>query len=144
MKFKHHLNEQKHGSLHFSVTSVGNTRLFFLSADSALRQFFPPFTLFTDYLTIQVLNKNEVRKWFEDYRSCRTCWTATHFFVKEQVTKKKKKRINECAFKNNWFTQLLHLWLQSRLNDFTAFPPSDPLPQGKFWGENVREGVWQL
>lgn len=47
----------------------------------------PPFTLFTDYLTIQVLNKNEVRKWFEDYRSCRTCWTTN--FVKEQVTKKK-------------------------------------------------------
>lgn len=53
------------------------------------------FTLFTDYLTIQVLNKNEVRKWFEDYRSCRNMLNSNKFFVcvcvKEQVTKKENK-----------------------------------------------------
>lgn len=29
-------------------------------------------------------------------------------------------------------------WMISQLS-----PPSDPLPQGKFWGENMKEGVWQ-
>lgn len=48
------------------------------------------------------------------------------------------------AFKNNRFTQLLHLWLQSRLNDFTAFPPMAP-PSGKNigGGREMKEGVWQ-
>lgn len=115
----------KHGSLHFSVSTLGS-----FSVCSAL---FYPFTLFTDYLTIRVQNKNEVRKWFEDYRSCRTCWTATKYFVKEKVKKKM------CAFKNNQFNTALHLWLQSRLNDFTAFPPG--IPQGKQWRK--KRGVWQ-
>lgn len=85
MKFKHLFNEQT-WLTSFSVTSVSNTRLFF----SLLLTLptFSPITLFTDYLTIRVLNKNEVRKWFEDYRSCRTCRTATKYFVEEEVTKK--------------------------------------------------------
>lgn len=77
----------------------------------------PPFTLFTDYLTIQVLNKNEVRKWFEDYRSCRTCWTN---FVKEQVTKKSVhfKIIDLHSFcifgyKVGWFHSFPPPWLPS-------------------------------
>lgn len=83
--------KKKHGSLHFSVSSVCNTRFISLSlslsADSASLGPDPPprtplsFTLFTDYLTIQVLNKNEVRKWFEDYRSCRNMLNSNKFFL---------------------------------------------------------------
>lgn len=108
MKFKHHLNEQKKTWLTSFFCLVSATLGLFLSlslsADSASLGPAPPpprtplsFTLFTDYLTIQVLNKNEVRKWFEDYRSCRNMPNSNKFFVcvcvKEQVT---KKRINEC------------------------------------------------
>lgn len=43
----------------FSVTSVSNTRLYHLPS----LQLLP--LLFTDHLTIRVLNKNEVRKWLK-------------------------------------------------------------------------------
>lgn len=51
--------------------------------------------------------------------------------------KRKRKKIHECAFKNNQLTQLLHLWLQSRLNDFTAFPPL--APSGKTSGKKKKK-----
>lgn len=60
--------------------------------------------------TIHVLNKNEVRKWFQGYRSCKTPTDS----VKERGTKKKCVHL----FKKEGFTQLLHLWLQSELNRF--------------------------
>lgn len=43
----------------FSVTSVSNTRFSHVIAAAS------PVTLFTDHLTIRVLNKNEVRKWLK-------------------------------------------------------------------------------
>lgn len=119
----------KHGSLHISVTSVSNTRLFFSTRCCASP--LPPFTLFTDYLTIRVLNKNEVRKWFEDYRSCRTCWTATKIFC-EGGSNKKKVCISKSIY------TALHLWLQSMLNEFTASPPFHPLRKN-YGNTNVSE-----
>lgn len=92
----------------FSAASVGNTRVLLVFTEAALRP--PPTHAHTVHrlFTIHVLNKNEVRKWFQGYRSCRTSNS-----VKEQVTK------NKCVHvKKEGFTQLLHLWLQSGLNQF--------------------------
>lgn len=55
----------------------------------------------------------------------------------DKKKKRKRKKIHECAFKNNQLTQLLHLWLQSRLNDFTAFPPL--APSGKTSGKKKKK-----
>lgn len=126
----------KHGSLHISVTSVGNTRLFFSTCCCASFPSPPPlpspFTLFTDYLTIRVLNKNEVRKWFEDYRSCRTCWTATKIFCGGGSNKKKKRSVH---FKINLhsFASLVTKYVEW-FHSFTPplFPPP-PSPQEKQW-----------
>lgn len=69
----------------FSVASVGNTRVIFLSADSAVRHPLPPPPVYTVHrlFTIQVLNKNEVRKWFKGYRSCRMATNSVEERVKE-------------------------------------------------------------
>lgn len=82
MKFKHHLSEEKHGSLHFFLRLVSVTLGLFSSLLMLLCD--PPHTVHRLF-TIHVLNKNEVRKWFQGYRSCRTATNS----VKERVTKNK-------------------------------------------------------
>lgn len=117
MKFKHHLNEQN--MAHFILLWLVLVTLGYFTPLAVAHHYPPtppptsPFTLFTDYLTIRVLNKNEVRKWFEDYRSCRTCWTATKIFCEggsnkwepREKREKKRKEKGVCAFQNT-FTQL--------------------------------------
>lgn len=92
MKFKHHFNEQN--MAHFILgDECPKTPAFIFSPPTPtllwLNLFYPPpLTLFTDWLTTRVLNKNEVRKWFEGYT---TCWMATQIFC-DGVTKKKKRK----------------------------------------------------
>lgn len=112
MKFKHHLNEQN--MAHFILLWLVSVTLGYFTPLAVAHHYPPPppippsptspFTLFTDYLTIRVLNKNEVRKWFEDYRSCRTCWTATKIFCEGGSNKwePRRKRKKVCVhFKIN-------------------------------------------
>lgn len=132
MKFKHHLNEQNMAHFIFLWLVSGTPGLFFFSF--FLRHIvYPQFTLFTDYLTIRVLNKNEVRKWFENYRSCRTCFNSNKRFCERGSNKKKKEKKNTCAFNKYPFTQLCIFgykvgWMISQLL------PHGPLRKNK--GEN--------
>lgn len=93
-----------------------------------------------------MLNKNEVRKWFEDYRSCRNMLNSNKLCVFvclcREGASNKTSRINECILKNNWYifffpytAFFFHLWLQSRLDVFTA----RPLPSCHL-GENAGGG----
>lgn len=120
MKFKHHLNEQN--MAHFILLWLVLVTLGYFTPLAVAHHYPPPtspFTLFTDYLTIRVLNKNEVRKWFEDYRSCRTCWTATKIFCEggsnkwEPREKRKKKKRKRCVCISKYIYTALDLWLQS-------------------------------
>lgn len=69
-----------------SVASASHTSLFYLLT-IASRSPSPADTIHR-LLTMRVPNTNEVRKWFDFYRSCRTCLKATQKFA---VRKKKKK-----------------------------------------------------
>lgn len=158
MKFKHHLNEQN--MAHFILLWLVLVTLGYFTPLAVAHHYPPtppptsPFTLFTDYLTIRVLNKNEVRKWFEDYRSCRTCWTATKIFCeggsnkwepREKRKKKEKKKV--CVhFKIHLhsFGSLVTKYMFSLLPPCPCPHPPTPFQENqwrtKMW---VSEGTWQ-
>lgn len=90
----------------FSAASVGNTRVLLVFTEAALR---PPSThahTVHRLFTIHVLNKNEVRKWFQGYRSCRTSNS-----VKEQVTKNKCVHVKGGIY--TAFASLVTKWVES-------------------------------
>lgn len=91
----------KHGSLHFLwLVRLTHTSLFYLLTIASISP--SPADTIHRLLTMRVPNTNEVRKWFDFYRSCRTCLKATKkslswgkikkLYIRVCITKEREKK----------------------------------------------------